>query len=175
MKLDASHDLLNAFLDGTLDDAGQARVLDWLAADAAARREFARMAQLHSWLAEDGAVRTSLAALPLPGPRRVVAFRAWWVAAAVAAAIIVLLATRLWPSGEVPAGEIAWQKQEPLLAMACQSCHGDPAALLRETGTRTWPSLPAERSAPAILRARLTEDTACANGVSAENRQALLQ
>ena len=175
MKLDASHELLNAFLDGTLDDSGQARVLEWLAGDASARTEFARMAQLHTWLAEDGAVRNFLAALPLAGPRRVVAFRAWWVAAAIAAAAIVLLATRLWPTSEAPAVEIPWQKTEPLLAMACQSCHADPAALLRETGTRTWPALPAEQAAPAILRTRLTTDTPCATGVSAENRQALLQ
>ncbi|HWB01469.1 MAG TPA: hypothetical protein VG796_00505 [Verrucomicrobiales bacterium] len=130
--------LFQSMLDGTLDPGEEQAVLDLLASDAAARMEFAKLAQLHAWLSADEKTRALLTA-PAPERRRVVPHPAWWLAAAVAAAVIFFAASRLWP---MPGGPVPiTSKKEPVrpviaLQAACFNCHGDMdgAALLPQTG-----------------------------------------
>jgi hypothetical protein len=123
--------LLQAMLDGTLDPAGEQAALDLLASDAAARAEFARLAQLHAWLTSDEGTRAALTApVPVTSRRRIIPHPAWWLAAAVAAAVIFFTASRLWPMPGSPTPLAKREPVRPVIQMACFSCHQNMDALL---------------------------------------------
>jgi hypothetical protein len=115
-------------LDGTLDPAGEQAALDLLASDAAARAEFARLAQMHAWLTTDDGTRAVLSA-PVPSRRRVFPHPAWWLAAAVAAAVIFLTASRLWPMPGAPDALASREPLRPVIQVACSNCHRNVGGL----------------------------------------------
>lgn len=156
--------MFHAMLDGTLDPAGEQAVLDLLASDAAARVEFARLAQLHAWLSSGDALRLA-APLPTASARRLrFPRRAWWLAAAVAAALIILTASRLWPAPE-SAGAITFRERiEPILTAACIRCHERLDRLVS-----------CDATSRSTLWQRLTGDTPCRHSLTPGDRSRLME
>ncbi len=164
---------LHAMLDGSLDPDGEQAVLDLLARDPEARREFARLSQIHLWLATDDSLHRVMTAPPVSRFR--ITRPAWWLAAAIAAALFVLAATRLWPA---PGGSdsLAFrQRIEPLFTAACAHCHERLDALLGGVGEESLALHIPGQPARSVLWERLSGNNPCAQSLDPAGKSLILQ
>lgn len=162
-------------LDGVLDAAGEQSVLDLLAADPMARREFAQLAQVHAWLATSDSTGLLTDSAGPAARRKILSHPAWWLAAAVAAAVILFTMSKLWPSPGYGGALTYHEDIRPLLAAACVRCHVSLDKLVTGNANSGLAMISPGRPEQSALWHRLSGRNPCAQSLDSAGKSLLIQ